>query len=374
MQQVLNLNQIVFLLFLNIIYVSTDILYQCNFDDGMILHHCFTSPITISSHVGTADFLEPNAPLSDVTSTSKPTESGEVCQLPYTIFDYKWKMYFCNDGYCPTKNDSNSLCQHGRFGYIQLFDTAIESFQLDTRTNGINGTDQQCLIYYYYMSPIGDKNITIIKEEKGNKEEIIDSVSDTPFNGWIERRVSYFIKIPNYKIYFLVQKSSISHTPYIAFDEISIHEGSCDDQSITTTQSIITSSETTTQIITSTDSLISSTQTELISTISSSSSITTPTEHSSTKSTIDHASSDSTTVQVTNTTSHNSVVSSYTRVLPYKTHDTIILSVIIPLVWIVFIVVIIWIKRSTHTSNNVSKLDGNNRLSSNFELSNVSCD
>ncbi len=88
----------------------------------------------------------------------------------------------------------------GKFGTEQLFDTDIRSYELSTPTGGINGTDQQCLIYYYYMSIVGEKNITILKAERGSQEEMIDSVSDSPFNGWIRRNVSFTARTPNYKV------------------------------------------------------------------------------------------------------------------------------------------------------------------------------
>ena len=81
-----------------------------------------------------------------------------------------------------------------------MFDTGINSYELSTAQDGINGTGEQCLIYYYYMSRIGDKNITILKAERGAREELIDSVNEIPFNGWVERRVSYYARTPYYKV------------------------------------------------------------------------------------------------------------------------------------------------------------------------------
>jgi hypothetical protein len=47
---------------------------------------------------------------------------------------------------------------------------------------------------------VGEKNITILKAERGSQEEMIDSVSDSPFNGWIRRNVSFTARTPNYKV------------------------------------------------------------------------------------------------------------------------------------------------------------------------------
>jgi hypothetical protein len=87
---------------------------------------------------------------------------------------------------------------------VQLFDTSIKSYQLSTPTGGINGTNQQCLIYYYYMSIKGEKNITILKNEKGGPDEIIDLVTDSPFNGWIQRKVSFTAKASDYKVRYIL--------------------------------------------------------------------------------------------------------------------------------------------------------------------------
>ncbi len=57
------------LVFINVFDVYTQILYECNFDNEMILHHCFTTPISVVSSVGSPDFLIPTAPYSDVTSS-----------------------------------------------------------------------------------------------------------------------------------------------------------------------------------------------------------------------------------------------------------------------------------------------------------------
>ncbi|CAF1539755.1 unnamed protein product [Adineta steineri] len=353
----------IYFVFINIAYVYTQILYECNFDDGNILHHCFTMSISVVSSVGKADILPPDAPLSDVTSSLKPNDKGEVCQLPYQVKDYDWDMYFCNDDHCPTASNPNSWCNIGRFGHVQLFDTAEHVFPLSTPTGGINGTDEQCLIFYYYMSTIGTKNITIFKQEKHTHEEIIDSITSSPFNGWIRYNVSFISRTSDYEIFFVVQKMSTSGAPHIGFDEISIHQGSCDDQTETTTQSIITSSEMTTL------DEITSKQTEDPTTR------TTTTILSSTYITpIDTSSSTATSKEEihTSTIVENIIISSYAQILPYETHHIIILSTVIPLVWIVFIVVVICIKRSNYIRNERSNSNRNMRLSNQIELHDVS--
>lgn len=118
-------------------------------------------------------------------------------------------MYFCNAGFCPTKSSSNSTCQSGqfnvsktilffttiflvgKFGNVPLSNNDTLSFQLKVSNDGIDGEGQQCLIYYYYMPAIARSNITVKKEEKNGQIDIIDSVSDSPFNGWIKRKINF---------------------------------------------------------------------------------------------------------------------------------------------------------------------------------------
>jgi hypothetical protein len=69
---------ILFLVLINLLYVRTQVLYECNFDHDLILHHCFLPTISVVSNVGNADIPVPTAPLSDVTSIcmfKKPTKT-----------------------------------------------------------------------------------------------------------------------------------------------------------------------------------------------------------------------------------------------------------------------------------------------------------
>lgn len=83
---------------------------------------------------------------------------------------------------------------------MQLTDNKIKSFQLKTQSDGIDGVNQQCLIYYYYMGNMNEKIITVRKEETNGESEIIDSVTNSPFNGWIERKVSFNVQKSGYKV------------------------------------------------------------------------------------------------------------------------------------------------------------------------------
>jgi len=76
----------------------------------------------------------------------------------------------------------------------------MKSFQLKTESNGINGIQQQCLVYYYYMGNGNENIITVRKEEMSGETEIIDSVTSSPFNGWMQREVSFNVEAPGYQV------------------------------------------------------------------------------------------------------------------------------------------------------------------------------
>jgi hypothetical protein len=131
-------------------------------------------------------------------------------------------MYFCNRGHCPTANNPNSVCQSGKytnikvylhsllfnvhiyslgkFGHVHLTDNARRSYQFRTPTGGINGMNEQCLVYYYHMSNVAEKSITVRKEEASGGSMTIDSVTDSPFNGWSRRNVTFNALAPGYKV------------------------------------------------------------------------------------------------------------------------------------------------------------------------------
>jgi hypothetical protein len=83
---------------------------------------------------------------------------------------------------------------------LQLTDNKIKFFQLKTESDGINGVNQQCLIYYYYMGNMDEKIVTVRKDETNGESEIIDSVTSSPFNGWIQREISFNVQKPGYKV------------------------------------------------------------------------------------------------------------------------------------------------------------------------------
>ena len=91
----------------------------------------------------------------------------------------------------------------GYFGFVYLNDDQIKSFRVNIESNSIDRMDQQCLIYYYYMPNMGEKIISVRKEETNGDSEIIDSVTTSPFNGWVQRKISFNVQRPNYKVRYL---------------------------------------------------------------------------------------------------------------------------------------------------------------------------
>ncbi|CAF1081578.1 unnamed protein product [Adineta steineri] len=266
--------------------------------------------------VNVAGPSEPNGALSDVSAIVKPTANGEMCVLPYKVGNFTWDMYFCNRGYCPTASSPNSTCASGRFGNIALNNNQTRKFQLKTETGGINGKDQQCLTYYYYMGNVGQKIINIRKEEVSDESVTIDSVTSSPFNGWIVRKVSFNAEALGYKIYFEIQRTSSTGAPNVGLDEISIHQDRCEDELITVT-SIRTT--TTTLLVQSTTTSISQQTTPITTTLKTS----------------------------TIASLENVVISSYEKIPPREKSHIIVMATIIPIVWIAFIVTLVWMRRST---------------------------
>ncbi|CAF3904260.1 unnamed protein product [Adineta steineri] len=188
----------------------------------------------------------PSVPLSDVTSILTPTNDGKICALPYKVANFTWDMYFCNRGYCPTEINSNSTCATGQFGNVPLTNNTIKSFQIKTKSGGINGTNEQCLVYYYYLSNVTNNIMTVIKEEMNGKNETIDSVTSTPINGWIRRQVSFFALESNYKIFFDIQRRSGTLPSSAGIDELSIYQDNCSEDILTTELTSMTTIEDTT--------------------------------------------------------------------------------------------------------------------------------
>jgi hypothetical protein len=84
---------------------------------------------------------------------------------------------------------------------VPLNDYTVKSFRLKAEIGDVNTKNEQCLIYYYYLSNVIRTSITVLKETVTGTNETIDHVTSSPFNGWIERRVTFFAIESMYKVY-----------------------------------------------------------------------------------------------------------------------------------------------------------------------------
>ncbi|CAF4079301.1 unnamed protein product [Rotaria magnacalcarata] len=228
-----------------VITISPQRLYQCNFDKFQLVDPCFSSDVMDASTLG--DTIDSNplmGPLSDVTSIITPTENGDLCKQPYRINPYTWDMYFCNDDYCETTTNVKSKCAPGQFVHVQLVNTSVYSVPFTAGTGGINGVNEQCIIYYYYIptSVNVQMSITLRKVENDSTTEIIDRITNSSFNRWSQRKIDFQARESGYMIYFDFQQT-IGILPSFGIDEISIHQGVCSDAYITqsTTNEVSTS-------------------------------------------------------------------------------------------------------------------------------------
>ncbi|UJR24878.1 hypothetical protein I4U23_006247 [Adineta vaga] len=359
-------------------------------------------------------------PMSDVTSIIQPTNDGNLCALPYRVGNFTWDMYFCNKGYCPTAMNTNSACALGKFGSISLLDFTMYSYQLKSKSGFIDGINEQCLIYYYYMANSTRNSITVLKQDINGVNETIDNVTNAPYNGWIKQMVSFFAVQSNYTIFFDVQKISGGAGSHAGLDEISIQQGYCNEiattssiipmtskdttlittQSIaqTTTESIITSTTTTetTLSTSSTTSTLSTTTTSTIKTTSTTSSTISSTIISTNVSPVDITSTETNSSDITQimftTQYHNSTILQTTITSSIKTSSItiintitsptkpsnkiliIVLSTVIPISIILLIIgIILWRKSISKssvpdTSPRFTNLDKHKNRYSDLEL------
>ncbi|CAF1060390.1 unnamed protein product [Adineta ricciae] len=279
-------------IYVSVTLIQTRILYECNFDNAIITNSCFVGQNTYiipSKGIGKASRDAPVAPLSDVTSSLKLTSNGQKCKLPYKVTSFSWSMYFCNEGFCPTQSNQKTACSPGQFGYYEFWANAHKvSFILNTLSSGVSGVNRQCLIYYYYLTNLPNMvdKITVRKIETVDGSSVIDTVTNSSQNGWIERRVSFNAARTGYKIYFDLERVSgpILSQSYIAIDEISIHQDDCSRVTTTLSTTIKTTSTSTTTATTSTSTTTATTSTST-TTATTSTSTTTATTRSSSKTT-----------------------------------------------------------------------------------------
>lgn len=92
----------------------------------------------------------------------------------------------------------------GKYGHYNLIaPPASASFTLNTDSGGTNGTNQQCLIYYYHLPNITGTQMNIkirIQEAGSGSSSMIDTVTNSPYNGWIRREVIFSTIKPGYQV------------------------------------------------------------------------------------------------------------------------------------------------------------------------------
>lgn len=109
---------------------------------------------------------------------------------------------------CSIHNDISSFDHSSHLGYfafVYLNENQMKTFQLNIKFDQIDRVNEQCLIYYYYMSNTDEKMIVIRKEESNGQSEVIDSVRNSSFNGWIQRKVSFNAQKADYKVRYLTK-------------------------------------------------------------------------------------------------------------------------------------------------------------------------
>ena len=93
-----------------------------------------------------------------------------------------------------------------------MFLTGNRSYQPKTVSGGIDAINQQCLRYYYYISVASPTILTVIKQEKQNANETIDSVTGSPYNGWIERKIPFSSNELGYKVRYIYMLENLFHS------------------------------------------------------------------------------------------------------------------------------------------------------------------
>jgi hypothetical protein len=97
----------------------------------------------------------------------------------------------------------------GKFGHYNIGAPRNVSFYLNTDSGPINGVNQQCLTYYYYLPNIRgtQQNIQVRKQEAGSDSETIDTVTNNSYNGWIKRQINFHTTKPGYEVRISIQVS-----------------------------------------------------------------------------------------------------------------------------------------------------------------------
>ncbi|CAF3871463.1 unnamed protein product [Rotaria sp. Silwood1] len=226
------------------------------FDCDFSLTSCFENGellITPGNEFTPADISEPpRAPLSDVSSISKPTNNHETCKLPYrpsinsstnmTSSD----IWFCYKNQCPTKSQKLANCTSGNYGLITMDawtpnKTITQSINRKMMTH--NTVTEHCLQYYYYFTVYdqldwGQHISVFIKTdaETGKKFEIDRlSVADMIENRWHFRNKTFNATFSTYTLIFYfevvninrIKHQTLNKTIYFALDNIDLYNRNC---------------------------------------------------------------------------------------------------------------------------------------------------
>ncbi|CAF3438102.1 unnamed protein product, partial [Rotaria sp. Silwood2] len=182
-------------------------------------------------------------------------------------------MFFCEKtdpnlpATCPTLNENGPRinCSQGEYGYelFEIGQIGYRSYKLDLNSELLSG--QHCIRFYYYLSDNksnGTINV-IIEDNQSNQNQTILTIYSPIQNKWHSIRTNFYIDNQNPTIYFLFQKqSSLDSLPfYMAIDDITIIDLECEP--IITTTTTITTTE---HIISTITSIILSSITNILST------------------------------------------------------------------------------------------------------------
>lgn len=72
--------------------------------------------------------------------------------------------------------------------------------QLKIPAGSITVAGPQCLIYYYHMSTVANKSVTVRKVESNEADDVIDLVTSVPNNAWTEKKVPFTAIASDYRV------------------------------------------------------------------------------------------------------------------------------------------------------------------------------
>ncbi|CAF0913576.1 unnamed protein product [Adineta ricciae] len=213
----------------------------------------------------------PEAPTSDVSSISNPTDNNEKCELPFrpqinNTTQTSWDMWFCYNEACPTASSTSASCVLGEYGLITLPPSQSNVTVTDSLTPNVppkprDASGAQCLRFYYYFTVYDGQDwgqqiqLWIKPNDGGDRVEVGTlTVNDMQRNKWesaqfeLERISSNDMLEINFVIVNDTQEKNITRSQLINFamDNIELYDYNCsyvDEQLgiLTTTRPIKTS-------------------------------------------------------------------------------------------------------------------------------------